>query len=83
VKEKERNRQRDALSAERRKVPMVRIEKDYVFEAPNGRRTLGDLFEGRRQRTSCFPFEGQDNGRSQPQWRADVPDVATERREER
>ena len=49
VKEKEWNRQRDALSAERRKLPMVRIEKDYVFEGPNGRRTLGDLFEGRRQ----------------------------------
>ena len=49
VKEKEWNRQRDALSAERRKLPMVRIEKDYVFEGPNGRRTLSDLFEGRRQ----------------------------------
>lgn len=49
VKEKEWNRQRDALSAERRKLPMVRIEKEYVFEGPNGRRTLGDLFEGRRQ----------------------------------
>lgn len=34
VKEKEWNRQRDALSAERRKLPMVRIEKDYAFERP-------------------------------------------------
>lgn len=49
VKEKEFNRQRDALSAERRKLPMVRIEKDYVFEGPDGRRTVRDLFEGRRQ----------------------------------
>lgn len=49
AKEKEFNRQRDALSAERRKLPMVRIEKDYVFEGPKGRRTLADLFEGRRQ----------------------------------
>ncbi len=49
VKEKEFNRQRDSLSAERRELPMVRIEKDYVFDGPNGRRTLGDLFEGRRQ----------------------------------
>ena len=49
VKEKEWNRQRDALSAKRRSLPMVRIEKDYVFEGPNGRRTLSDLFEGRRQ----------------------------------
>jgi predicted dithiol-disulfide oxidoreductase (DUF899 family) len=49
VKEKEWNRQRDALSAERRKLPMVRIEKEYAFEGPKGRRTLGDLFESRRQ----------------------------------
>jgi predicted dithiol-disulfide oxidoreductase (DUF899 family) len=49
AKEKEFNRQRDALSAERRKLPMVAIEKDYVFERPNGRSTLTDLFEGRRQ----------------------------------
>jgi predicted dithiol-disulfide oxidoreductase (DUF899 family) len=49
AKEKEFSRQRDALSAERRKLPMVAIEKDYVFEGPNGRRTLADLFAGRRQ----------------------------------
>jgi predicted dithiol-disulfide oxidoreductase (DUF899 family) len=49
AKEKEFNRQRDALSAERRKLPMVAIEKEYVFEGPDGRRTLADLFESRRQ----------------------------------
>lgn len=49
AKEKEFNRQRDALSAERRKLPMVTIEKEYVFQGPEGRRTLADLFEGRRQ----------------------------------
>ncbi|MGH7493343.1 MAG: DUF899 domain-containing protein [bacterium] len=49
IKEKEFTREREALNAERRKLPMVRIEKDYVFEGPSGRRTLGDLFEGRRQ----------------------------------
>jgi predicted dithiol-disulfide oxidoreductase (DUF899 family) len=49
VKEKEWSRQREAQSAERRKLPMVRIEMDYVFEGPSGRRTLGNLFEGRRQ----------------------------------
>jgi predicted dithiol-disulfide oxidoreductase (DUF899 family) len=48
-KEKELNRQRDALSAERRKLPMVAIEKEYVFQGPEGRRTLADLFDGRRQ----------------------------------
>jgi predicted dithiol-disulfide oxidoreductase (DUF899 family) len=49
VKEKELTRQRDALSAERRKLPMVAIEKEYVFEGPDGRRTLADLFGKKRQ----------------------------------
>ena len=49
VKEKKFNRQRDALSAERRKLPMVAIETEYAFEGPDGRRTLADLFAGRRQ----------------------------------
>src|SRR2546428_6243303 len=49
VKEKELTRQRDALSAERRKLPMVAIEKGYVFEGPDGRRTLADLFGKKRQ----------------------------------
>src|SRR5438128_9555876 len=44
AKEKEFTRQRDALSAERRKLPMVKIEKEYVFEGPNGRANLRDLF---------------------------------------
>ncbi len=49
TQEKEFTRQRDALSAERRKLPMVKIEKEYVFEGPNGRTNLLALFEGRRQ----------------------------------
>jgi predicted dithiol-disulfide oxidoreductase (DUF899 family) len=49
AKEKAWNRERDALSAERRRLPIVKIEKEYVFHGPEGRRTLGDLFEGRRQ----------------------------------
>jgi predicted dithiol-disulfide oxidoreductase (DUF899 family) len=49
VKEKEATRARDVLAAERRRLPMVRIEKDYVFEGPGGKATLLDLFEGRRQ----------------------------------
>jgi predicted dithiol-disulfide oxidoreductase (DUF899 family) len=48
-REKEFTRQREALAAERRKLPMERIEKEYVFEGSDGRRTLGDLFEGRPQ----------------------------------
>lgn len=49
AKEKEATRQRDALNAERRKLPMVRVEKDYVFDGPNGPTTLRDLFKCRRQ----------------------------------
>src|SRR4051794_33742096 len=49
AKEKELTRQRDALNTERRGLPMVKIEKDYVFEGPNGRVRLADLFEGRPQ----------------------------------
>jgi predicted dithiol-disulfide oxidoreductase (DUF899 family) len=48
-KEKELTRRRDALNAERRRLPMVEIDKDYVFEGPKGKASLLDLFEGRRQ----------------------------------
>ena len=49
VKEKELTRLRDELSRQRRELPWVRIEKSYVFETPQGRRALADLFEDRRQ----------------------------------
>jgi predicted dithiol-disulfide oxidoreductase (DUF899 family) len=47
--EKSFTRQRDALSSERRKLPWVRVEKQYVFDAPGGRESLADLFGGRSQ----------------------------------
>ena len=49
TREKEFTRQRDALSAERRQLPMVKVEKQYVFDGPKGKETLSDLFEGRSQ----------------------------------
>lgn len=50
VKEKAATRARDALAAERRRLPMVRIERSYTFEGRNGtRKTLLDCFDGRRQ----------------------------------
>jgi predicted dithiol-disulfide oxidoreductase (DUF899 family) len=49
VKEKEATRARDALAAERRRQPMVEVDKAYVFEGPDGQARLLDLFEGRRQ----------------------------------
>jgi predicted dithiol-disulfide oxidoreductase (DUF899 family) len=47
--EKELTRARDALNAERRRLPMVKIEKDYVFDGPNGRVSLAGLFGDRMQ----------------------------------
>ena len=49
VKEKELTRARDALAAERRRMPRMAVEKDYRFEGPHGPASLLDLFEGRRQ----------------------------------
>ena len=49
VKEKELTRARDALAAERRRMPRMAVEKEYRFEGPNGPARLLDLFEGRRQ----------------------------------
>jgi predicted dithiol-disulfide oxidoreductase (DUF899 family) len=49
LEEKSYTRQGDALAAERRNLPWVRVEKNYVFEAPGGNRSLADLFEGRGQ----------------------------------
>lgn len=49
VKEKELTRQRDRLSAERRELPWVEVEKAYVFDGPDGKQTLADLFDGRSQ----------------------------------
>jgi predicted dithiol-disulfide oxidoreductase (DUF899 family) len=47
--EKKLTRQRDALNADRRRLPMVRVEKDYVFEGPKGPARLADLFGDRGQ----------------------------------
>jgi predicted dithiol-disulfide oxidoreductase (DUF899 family) len=49
AREKEITRLRDQLARERRALPWVRIQKDYAFDTPEGRRTLAELFEGRRQ----------------------------------
>jgi predicted dithiol-disulfide oxidoreductase (DUF899 family) len=49
VREKELTRARDALAAERRRMPRMAVEKDYRFEGPGGPASLVDLFEGRRQ----------------------------------
>lgn len=65
-KEKEATRARDALNAERRRLPMVRVEQDYRFEAPQGRLSLLDLFGGHPQLiVSHFMFD--------PEWTDGCP----------
>jgi predicted dithiol-disulfide oxidoreductase (DUF899 family) len=49
TKEKEFTRLRDELNRERRELPWVRVDKQYVFEGPEGKETLAELFAGRRQ----------------------------------
>jgi predicted dithiol-disulfide oxidoreductase (DUF899 family) len=49
AKEKEFTRLRDQLSRQRRELPWERVEKDYVFDGPNGKETLAQLFDGRSQ----------------------------------
>lgn len=49
AREKEVTREWDRVSAQRRRLPMVRLDKDYVFDGPAGKRRLVDLFEGQAQ----------------------------------
>ena len=64
--EKELTRRRDALSADRRRLPMVEITKDYRFTGPHGEVGLLDLFEGRKQLlVSHFMFD--------PEWEEGCP----------
>lgn len=57
--EKEATRALDALAARRRRLPMVRFDSGYLFDTPDGRRTLLDLFEGRDQ---LLVYQFMDNG---------------------
>ena len=49
AKEKEFTHLRDELSRRRRELPWVKVQENYVFDSPQGKRTLADLFEGRSQ----------------------------------
>jgi predicted dithiol-disulfide oxidoreductase (DUF899 family) len=60
VKEKELTRARDALAAERRRMPWMAVEKEYRFEGADGPASLLDLFDGRRQLIVYCAFYGPD-----------------------
>jgi len=49
AKERQLTRERDAIAAERRQLPWVKVEKNYVFDSPGGKKALADLFDGRGQ----------------------------------
>src|SRR5258708_6226238 len=49
AKERKLTHERDQLAAERRELPWVKVEKNYVFDGPNGKQTLAQLFDGRSQ----------------------------------
>jgi predicted dithiol-disulfide oxidoreductase (DUF899 family) len=61
-KEKEFTRLRDQLSAERRALPWVKVDKDYDFDTPGGRESLSDLFAGRSQLVVYHFMFGPDWG---------------------
>jgi predicted dithiol-disulfide oxidoreductase (DUF899 family) len=60
VKEKELTRARDALAAERRRMPWLAVEREYRFEGPDGPMSLADLFQGRRQLVVYRAFYGTE-----------------------
>ncbi len=68
--EKELTRHRDRVNAERRRLPMVKIDSQYIFDGPQGKASLKDLFEGRRQLIVYhFMFDPQwDEGCSGCTW---------------
>ena len=66
AKEKEFTKTRDALSAARRDLPWVKIEKDYVFEGPDGKQSFGNLFDGHSQLIVYHFMFGSD-------WQAGCP----------
>ena len=72
VKEKEVQRARDALAAQRRRMPWTPVEKGYVFDGPDGKVRLLDLFDGRRQlivyRAFIEPGTGGDDVPGHPGW---------------
>jgi predicted dithiol-disulfide oxidoreductase (DUF899 family) len=60
AKEKELSRARDAMAAQRRRMPWMEVDKEYRFDGPKGTASLGDLFDGRRQLIVYRAFYGPE-----------------------
>jgi predicted dithiol-disulfide oxidoreductase (DUF899 family) len=78
AREKELTHLRDRIALERRALPWVRVDKDYVFDTPDGRRSLAELFDGRRQLVvQHFMFTpGHEQGCKSCSFMADHTDAA-------
>ena len=66
IQEKEFTQLRDQLSQKRRELPWVKVEKKYVFEGPDGKKTLADLFEDRSQLVVYHFMFGPEEGPAAP-----------------
>jgi predicted dithiol-disulfide oxidoreductase (DUF899 family) len=73
--EKELTRHQSAVNAQRRRLPMVRVEKDYVFDGPEGPRSLSELFTGSRQLIVKHVMFGPDWDNPCPGCQADVDEM--------
>jgi predicted dithiol-disulfide oxidoreductase (DUF899 family) len=72
AEEKEFTRLRDRLSQRRRDLPWEAVDKEYVFEGPNGRRTLAELFDGRGQLVVYHAMFDPATASSSTSWTADA-----------
>jgi predicted dithiol-disulfide oxidoreductase (DUF899 family) len=66
AREKQLTRERDAVAAERRQLPWVKVEKNYVFGSPSGKKSLADLFNGKSQLITYHLMFG-------PEWQEACP----------
>jgi predicted dithiol-disulfide oxidoreductase (DUF899 family) len=76
AREKQATRERDALNADRRRLPMVKIEKEYRFEGPDGQVSLADLFGDSRQLIVQHVMFGPDWDTGCPGCTASIDELA-------
>jgi len=76
VREKQATRERDALNAERRRLPMVAVEKEYLFDGPEGRVPLAGLFGDSRQLIVQHVMFGPDWDAACPGCSAGIDEIA-------
>ncbi|HEU5416375.1 MAG TPA: DUF899 domain-containing protein [Streptosporangiaceae bacterium] len=76
AREKQATRERDALNAERRRLPMVAVEKDYVLDGPDGKVTLDGLFGDRRQLIVQHVMFGPDWDAACPGCTASIDEIS-------